>query len=1708
MPKLPTQPPKATDLHVPKAKEHLNRWLKLFGWSLVVLLVVSEEVNLLLPLLPINDILCKRIQNEAYKETGLLLSTKTISLQWHLWEGATVKLHDLDLLPHKTVVEQKTAINPLWSIRLKDLSLGVDIFSLVFNKGNGAIYQLAVENPTVTVKGKTGFSDLQATFKRIAEKPKPPNAPQWIEQLDFSLAHTTILLSPPVQEETLRLNLPTIKGQFNQRLAIDPFDITLTDVKALLVAEKIKTQKRLATISAKGDFSLPAANRNAKVLTQWETIWQVAEGIHKLAFTVESGDSNRLIQSLLQQGLLDENPLKKASLQPKKMKLQGQLEGVKPHQWEVMLSGFSTLDSISTHQQNNAKPTQADFNTTLHLTKQAEDKALLTLKAFRLNHAESKAVLEAKGTVTLTEKSLNSFEKLPFALDVSGNLPYISNLPNELKSLSLPATKETQALHLALLKGGVTLQHGTLTGTIKTPVIDQLKAQLNQVTLQATTQGRLSPIIQSSGTIDWLKSGSVKGAFTVVPHETLKTPPATITLNRTIEANPISVQVSVPALQGSVVSAWQPWAITYLSPSLKKAPAYQWQNLSWQGETTFKATATYQPTSQRFSVNSATGSLNQWHALLNLQPWMGANGNWQWQLTAGLSPKLQIALANQKTWLTVGGRWHTQQPNSAIKLTAHKATIPSLIERVLKPLNHYCLPPAQQLSETQLNQWLADPTLQPWLHSTASAQATLSPQRLTLQTLTLEGLAKTGKATLKAVIPWQALTNHSTLASASVAWQKIPIEPFPLAFKQALTQADLQLKKLTGDTNGTLTWAGAIPKSVVASDFSSPQRLGWLRPLTGTIDISAIEGQWEQHPTPFQISPLQLHLHQLALSHENPLKVTWGPASVLGNLGFHPTQNQHWQPMIDLDLAPIPLETFKTEHAFYAPILSHLKLEYPTFWRTAGTVAGDVHWNASGNAPMAQLHLANAGFYIPRTLAPLHGVTGTFQVDILKHALSLPEPLFVQLGNSTMLIPWLNLKNTGNQWHLNLQAQGRLHPRELNSLLGNNWYFQPTQYPWLADSWLGLKASWGGEVNHTQSNIEANLSSVLQAEGKIAAQTESPLAEETTAKALVMQETEAEKSSQPPAPPVKPTISVLSPSKLASISQKTKFNNISTGVPKLLTLVESASNSNQEVVWYQKQGSNQPLKELARYPLTMENQPLATMALQFKGKINQPRLELGELRLLGRSEPLRFQASLDAPTQPTHLWSNQGRIWTEESIELDALAQLTASPAFRFESGKVVADLHWQQADSNPMGQLQLQAVQSAGLGIDNLEVDAQFKAAKLDLTIPQFKAGGSDVGLAGNADLPQPLPVSFNELNIVGKTFYVEGFLGLLDKLTLAVITPYKQGLPPTVRWVPERTISLPLQVEGGTITLEEAIVNNILATNYSSKWKLFPNGYMALDDMDMAVAGGTVKGQFSMNPSQRNTLSMKIDADHVKANALARALLNAPNQVFGDLTGGIDFATYGYTPVALIQHANGKTHFVIAEGRVPALDKVERLLSTANVVRGGVLGFNFNNLAFALKGGLKSGAIRAISGDFQVVDGQLLTRNFLSDSTNLDLAMSGGVRLDNGLADLVIIGIMPQNVAGKGFLGKLGDFSLGKAFKYVPVLGYIPLKGGNNKGVFDYIPGLGYVPGLGGVPGKTNSFEALLKGPPDDPTSIKSIRWLRQGKAVEPSGVETVVK
>ncbi|MCX5920620.1 MAG: hypothetical protein NTW61_04770 [Candidatus Melainabacteria bacterium] len=319
MPKLPIQPPNAT-------QKLLNRWLKFMLWSLVVLLVVSEGANLLLPLLPINAVLCKRIQIETYKETGLWFSTQRMTLQWHLWEGITVKLHQLHLVPEK---QPKTPA--LWDVQAKELSLGVNIFNLVLHQGNGAINQLTLDELSTTVQGTQGLDKLQAVLKKIAEKPAPPNAPRWIQSLHFSADGATFQFVPTkVTVKPLELTFPKLTGHFKQAQKKDPFDLTIDDLTASLQdLSKLRklAVKPLATLSVNGEFSLLPKDKNQPVATHLQTLWQGITPLKHLNFTTDIPDVSALIHRLHQDGLLSNNPIRPLARLERWEQIQGMRNG-------------------------------------------------------------------------------------------------------------------------------------------------------------------------------------------------------------------------------------------------------------------------------------------------------------------------------------------------------------------------------------------------------------------------------------------------------------------------------------------------------------------------------------------------------------------------------------------------------------------------------------------------------------------------------------------------------------------------------------------------------------------------------------------------------------------------------------------------------------------------------------------------------------------------------------------------------------------------------------------------------------------------------------------------------------------------------------------------------------------------------------------------------------------------------------------------------------------------------------------------------------------------------------------------------------------------------------------------------------------------------------------------------------------------------------
>ncbi|MBY0405283.1 MAG: AsmA-like C-terminal region-containing protein, partial [Cyanobacteria bacterium] len=182
-----------------------------------------------------------------------------------------------------------------------------------------------------------------------------------------------------------------------------------------------------------------------------------------------------------------------------------------------------------------------------------------------------------------------------------------------------------------------------------------------------------------------------------------------------------------------------------------------------------------------------------------------------------------------------------------------------------------------------------------------------------------------------------------------------------------------------------------------------------------------------------------------------------------------------------------------------------------------------------------------------------------------------------------------------------------------------------------------------------------------------------------------------------------------------------------------------------------------------------------------------------------------------------------------------------------------------------------------------------------------------------------------------------------------------------------------------------------------------------------------------------------------------------------------------------------NGLLHVNLENGRLPAITKVESLLTAANILRGGLIGLNLNNIINSLRP-YETNNFTKMTGDFEMTSGVVYTENLSSKGQNLDLEIKGNIKLVDGTADLVVKGAMSQDVAG--ILGTLGKLSVTKIFQFIPGLGYIP--GFKRRGgILSLIPGVGYVPGFGGPAKDINHFTVKIKGPLEQNSSVKDLDW-----------------
>ena len=443
---------------------------------------------------------------------------------------------------------------------------------------------------------------------------------------------------------------------------------------------------------------------------------------------------------------------------------------------------------------------------------------------------------------------------------------------------------------------------------------------------------------------------------------------------------------------------------------------------------------------------------------------------------------------------------------------------------------------------------------------------------------------------------------------------------------------------------------------------------------------------------------------------------------------------------------------------------------------------------------------------------------------------------------------------------------------------------------------------------------------------------------------------------------------------------------------------------------------------------------------------------------------------------------------TQPGLDLAKLSQGASHNLFFHDSkGTVAMDLQMAGNGEGPKlarGWISTNHVGLPYLTLRDLTSRVVLQGETADAVVDNFEIPGVSASMTGRTANVFEVPVTLEDVKIHGNQLSIDS-LGqftsqivqpiLVDQIAHNYLRPWQQGDP-----------TIPIQFRNADLRVDEVIYQNIILSNLTSQFSLYPNSFFELTNASLQAAGGEAHGYLSMSPNDSSFTTLDLNVDKVKANALTKALLNVTNQIFGDVDGAVRFTTFGDTPVDMQKNANGTVSMHVINGRLPAIAKVETLLTTANIIRGGILGFNLNNLLRSLTI-YDTNYFATLSGDMLINNQVLYTRNLSSFGTNLDLLIRGSVRMDNGNANLLVDGRMRQVVAGK--LGALGTLSLGGLVQYIPALGTF---GNNRKGLLGYIPGVGWVPGFGGPAGDVNRFRVRLVGDLNTPGAIQDFHWV----------------
>lgn len=290
------------------------------------------------------------------------------------------------------------------------------------------------------------------------------------------------------------------------------------------------------------------------------------------------------------------------------------------------------------------------------------------------------------------------------------------------------------------------------------------------------------------------------------------------------------------------------------------------------------------------------------------------------------------------------------------------------------------------------------------------------------------------------------------------------------------------------------------------------------------------------------------------------------------------------------------------------------------------------------------------------------------------------------------------------------------------------------------------------------------------------------------------------------------------------------------------------------------------------------------------------------------------------------------------------------------------------------------------------------------------------------------------------------------------------------------------------GKAKVERISSGTLVATNVSSDFNMI-NNLFSLNNISGIAYGGKVAGKITYNMLYENT-NISLQGRNLSALTATYAATRIKNLMTGTLDfDAINIKTRGLTEEQIMQSLKGNVNFLVSNGQMGSLGKLENFLYAQNILTNNLLKTSVGGVVGAVKI-KKTGDFKYIKGKVTLANGWANLDNIQTSGPAMSMYIAGKYNYLTNFADLKILGRVSNEVVD--VLGPIGKFSVNSLIASIPKIGSVTSSLINQITTNPSNENLSQLPELTPEQENTKEFKVIVNGNVESTSSVKSFKWL----------------